>query len=89
MFTVYILYSEKHDKIYIGHTSDLQERFKSHNERGKKGWTINYRPWKIIHRELYETKKQAMNREKELGDIKSIRYHFIAFQEFLYKPKAG
>ncbi|WP_084163758.1 GIY-YIG nuclease family protein [Olivibacter sitiensis] len=29
-FTVYALYSEKHDKIYIGFTSNLAERLKSH-----------------------------------------------------------
>ncbi len=26
MYTVYVLHSEKHDKIYIGYTSNLQER---------------------------------------------------------------
>ncbi|WP_084163759.1 GIY-YIG nuclease family protein [Olivibacter sitiensis] len=31
-FTVYVLYSEKHDKIYIGFTSNLPERLRSHNE---------------------------------------------------------
>jgi putative endonuclease len=31
MFTVYILYSEKHGKTYVGFTSNLIERFKSHN----------------------------------------------------------
>ncbi|MCC5941419.1 MAG: GIY-YIG nuclease family protein [Balneolaceae bacterium] len=66
MFTVYVLHSEKHDKIYIGYTSNLQERFKSHNELGNKGWTVKYRPWKIIHTELYDTKPEAMAREKEL-----------------------
>jgi len=35
MFTVYVLYSQQHDKIYIGYTSNLQERFRSHNELGK------------------------------------------------------
>ena len=30
-FTVYVLYSEKYDNIYIGYTSNLTERFKSHN----------------------------------------------------------
>ncbi|MFA5669387.1 MAG: GIY-YIG nuclease family protein, partial [Balneolaceae bacterium] len=39
------------------------ERFKSHNELGKKGWTIKYRPWEIVHTEEYATKKEAMARE--------------------------
>jgi putative endonuclease len=66
MFTVYVLYSEKHDKIYIGYTSDLINRFLSHNELAKKGWTIKFRPWEIVHTEVFETKVEAMRREKEL-----------------------
>ena len=30
MFTVYVLYSKSFDKIYIGFTSNIAERFKSH-----------------------------------------------------------
>ncbi|MGB4847895.1 MAG: GIY-YIG nuclease family protein [Saprospiraceae bacterium] len=66
MFTVYVLYSEKHDKIYVGYTSDLINRFLSHNELAKKGWTIRFRPWEIVHKEVFETKVEAMRREKEL-----------------------
>ncbi|WP_439483517.1 GIY-YIG nuclease family protein [Cyclobacterium plantarum] len=66
MFTVYALYSEKFDKIYIGFTSNLQKRLISHNELGTKGWTIRYRPWKVIHTETFESKIEAMNREKYL-----------------------
>ncbi|MFO7826670.1 MAG: GIY-YIG nuclease family protein [Cyclobacterium sp.] len=47
MFTVYALYSEKFDKIYIGFTSDLQKRLISHNELGTKGWTIKFRKSKL------------------------------------------
>ncbi|WP_373275007.1 GIY-YIG nuclease family protein [Parapedobacter tibetensis] len=28
MFTVYVLFSQKHNKIYIGYTSNIEERFK-------------------------------------------------------------
>jgi putative endonuclease len=66
MFTVYVLYSEAHKKTYIGYTSNLEERFKSHNELGTKGWTIKFRPWKIVHTELFEQKIDAMLREKQL-----------------------
>jgi putative endonuclease len=66
MFTVYVLFSEKFNKIYIGYTSDLEQRFKSHNELGTKGWTIKFRPWKIVYTEKFETKSSALIREKEL-----------------------
>jgi putative endonuclease len=36
----------------------------SHNEKGTKGWTIKYRPWKVVFTEKYETKKEAIKREK-------------------------
>jgi putative endonuclease len=66
MYTVYVLYSEQFDKIYVGFTNDLDNRFKSHNELGKKGWTIKFRPWVILHTESFDTKQIAMEREKQL-----------------------
>jgi putative endonuclease len=66
MLVVYALYSSNYDKIYIGFTSDMEERFKSHNELAKKGWTIKFRPWKIIYQEQHLEKVDAMRREKQL-----------------------
>ena len=66
VFTVYVLYSEKFDKIYIGYTSNLLERFKSHNELGTKGYTKKFRPWVVVYTEYYPEKKEAMAREKWL-----------------------
>jgi putative endonuclease len=66
MYVVYALYSKKFDKIYIGFTSNLTERFKSHNELSKKGWTISFRPWEIIFQEEWILKSEAMKREKQL-----------------------
>ena len=70
MFTVYVLYSQSFKKIYIGYTSSLEERFKSHNELATKGWTIKFRPWEIVHKEIFESKVNAMRREKELKSAK-------------------
>jgi putative endonuclease len=47
-------------------TSDLIARFRSHNELGKKGWTIKFRPWKVVHVEFFSTKKEALVRERYL-----------------------
>ena len=74
MFTVYVLYSRQYNKIYIGYSSDLQTRFKYHNEIAKKGWTIRYRPWEIAHKELFETKEQALKREKQLKSAAGRRF---------------
>jgi len=47
-------------------TSNIVERFKSHNELSKKGWTKNFRPWIIIYQEEYTEKKEALKRERQL-----------------------
>ena len=74
MFTVYVLYSREFEKIYIGFTSDLETRFKSHNELGTKGWTIKYRPWIILYQEEFDSKSEAMKREKELKSGKGREF---------------
>lgn len=66
MFTVYVLYSPSYHKIYIGFTSDLENRIRSHNIFATKGWTVKYRPWILIYTEVYATKNEAMKREKNL-----------------------
>ena len=65
-FYVYVLHSPSFNEIYIGYTSDLEARLKSHNELATKGWTIKFRPWNLVHTETYHTKADAMKREKQL-----------------------
>ncbi|MEM8520175.1 GIY-YIG nuclease family protein [Flavobacterium sp. PL12] len=63
-FVVYILYSKKFNKNYTGFTSNLIERFKSHNSLGIKGYTLKFRPWEVVYLEFHSCKSDAMNREK-------------------------
>jgi len=70
MFSVYVLYSPKYQKVYIGYTSDLENRLRSHNELASKGWTVRFRPWQLLFAEHYEDKKRAMDREKNLKGAK-------------------
>ena len=74
MFTVYVLYSSLFDKIYVGYTSNLNERVKSHNALGKKGWTVKYRPWVVAYTEQFTLKKDAITREKELKSAKGREF---------------
>ena len=74
MLTVYVLYSEKYGKLYIGYTSNLQHRLLSHNKLAKKGGTIKYRPWKLIYSEEFTYKSAAMKREKELKSHKGRNF---------------
>ncbi|WP_166920116.1 GIY-YIG nuclease family protein [Flavobacterium poyangense] len=65
-FVVYILYSEKFNKSYTGFTSNLIQRFKSHNLLETKGYTLKFRPWKVIYVEFFNSKVEAMKKEKYL-----------------------
>jgi len=65
-YVVYVLKSLTADKHYVGYTQNFISRFKSHNELGKKGFTVRYRPWHVIHVEFFNVKKDAMHREKFL-----------------------
>ncbi|MGC6423105.1 MAG: GIY-YIG nuclease family protein [Flavobacteriaceae bacterium] len=51
-FVVYILRSQTFNKIYIGYTSNLIQRFYSHNYKATKGYTRHYRPWTVIYVEF-------------------------------------
>ncbi|MDX2191450.1 MAG: GIY-YIG nuclease family protein [Bacteroidota bacterium] len=64
MYAVYILYAEKYQKTYVGFTSDLNNRLLSHNSLSKKGYTYRFRPWRLIHCENFESKIEAMKKEK-------------------------
>ena len=65
MFTVYILKSVKFEgKTYVGFTSDINARLIAHNHPQNRGWTKRYQPWDILHIEVFDTKKEAMIREK-------------------------
>ncbi|MEY4875316.1 MAG: hypothetical protein RL708_465 [Bacteroidota bacterium] len=62
-FVVYILYSKKFNKTYVGFTSNLIGRIKSHNELGH-DWTKSFRPWKVAYIEAFENKTDAIKKEK-------------------------
>ena len=74
MYTVYVLFSRKYDKIYIGYTSNLERRLISHNELGTKGWTKRFRPWELVYKEEYKSKSEAMQCEKELKDYRGKEF---------------
>ena len=74
MYIVYVLYSEKYEKIYIGYTSDLEQRLISHNELGTKGWTIKFRPWSLLYTEEFSLKSEAMKRERQLKSAKGREF---------------
>lgn len=81
MFWVYALYSQAARKIYVGFTSNIEARIRSHNLLAKRGWTIKYRPWGLVYTEHFETKIQAMKREKELKSSKGRAFLWKLIKE--------
>ena len=48
MFYIYILYSVKADKYYVGYTPDVQKRLLEHNSQPNlTKFTAKYIPWQI------------------------------------------
>jgi len=63
VYYTYILSSEKDSSYYIGFTNKLQKRIRQHNS-GKSKYTSKHRPYKLIYYEPFETKTEAIQREK-------------------------
>jgi putative endonuclease len=66
IYKVYVLYSPKHDKLFTGLTTSLIDRMYSHNEENADEWTSVYRPWTLVHMELYNDENEALLRESYL-----------------------
>ncbi len=62
MFYVYILKSLKNHRHYIGYTNNLERRMAEHNA-GQSKYTSLTRPFELIHQEIFQNKKDAMERE--------------------------
>ncbi len=59
---VYAIQSIQRNYIYVGLTSDLEKRISQHNN-GKERTTRPYRPFILIHHEMFGTRLEARKRE--------------------------
>ncbi len=73
MYYTYVLQSEKDGSYYIGFTSQLQKRIRQHNS-GKSTYTSKHRPYKLVYREKFDTKEEAVEREKYFKTTKDREY---------------
>jgi putative endonuclease len=65
---VYVLLNPQ-AKIYVGHTHDLVRRLTQHNDPEYRGTQHTKRhpgPWRLVYREPFRTRGEAMRREREL-----------------------
>jgi putative endonuclease len=70
MYTIYIIYSQRIDKYYIGYSSNVQDRLLIH-DRHSKGFSFTGIPCILVYSEQLDTKKEAMARESQLKKWKN------------------
>ena len=70
---VYILYSIRVDRYYVGSTDDLRWRLERHN-MGWGKYTQTGIPWEITYHETFNSKSDALKREKQIKRKKSRKY---------------
>ena len=89
MHQVYILFSEKLNRYYIGYTSDLRTRMEFHNNSENRKFTHNASDWKIFFEINCENKTQALAIEKQIKAMKSKVFieNLIKYPEMVVKLK--
>ena len=63
-FHAYVLQNPQ-GRLYIGSTGDLQKRLESHAS-GMSRWTGTRGPWQLVYSEEFQTRSEAMQRERQL-----------------------
>jgi putative endonuclease len=79
---MYILYSEKLNKYYIGACIDMERRLYEHNIGHSKFTSLGI-PWKLLYTEEFEDLGAAKKRELQVKKMKSRKY----IEELLSKNK--
>jgi len=73
MFSFYILFSKSLDKYYLGYTADLDKRLAEHNS-GISTFTSRSNDWELKYYESFQSRKEAMLRERQVKNKKSRKY---------------
>lgn len=73
VYYAYILKSLSHGTYYYGSTSDVAKRLKDHN-LGKVKYTKGRRPWVVHYTEAFNSRSEAVVRERFFKSIDGYRY---------------
>ena len=73
MFVAYILRSERDGTYYYGSTENLEKRLKEHNS-GEVKYTKGHRPYLVHHVEMFDTRREAGQRERFFKSIDGYRW---------------
>ncbi len=72
-YTVYILYSQKSSRYYVGQTDDIDKRLIRHN-KGLVPSTKYGVPWEIIQTQRVKNRSEALILEKKIKKRGAERY---------------
>ena len=71
MWFVYALYNLESNKIYIGETSNLEQRLVEHNLKRGNHFTAKFKgEWILIYSESLSSKAEVLKREKQLKSFR-------------------
>ena len=65
-YFVYILASSKYGTLYVGVTSNLENRINIHQSSTVKGFTQKYQVYNLVYYEVHYNPTEAITREKQI-----------------------
>jgi putative endonuclease len=68
-YFLYFLHSPTIDQYYIGSAKDPSLRLMYHN-KSHKGWTKRGRPWKLVYKKQFSSKREAQYWEQRIKKLK-------------------
>ena len=81
---MYILQSMRDFSFYIGQTNDLDHRMSKHFD-GLSKYTATKRPWKLVYFEIFDSRSEAIKREKQLKSWKNPERYRELINNWKYK----
>ena len=77
MVNVYVLQNEM-GKIYVGQTTNLEQRLARHNKtlpsKSTSFTSRNKGEWKVVYKEIVNTRTEALQREKQLKSYQGRQF---------------
>ena len=72
-YYVYVLQSEKDGSYYLGQAGNLEKRIERHQE-GRSPHTESGRPWRLVYKEEFESRAEALRKEREYKSQESREF---------------
>jgi|WetSurSiteA1Bulk_404760.scaffolds.fasta_scaffold02961_5 putative endonuclease len=87
-YFIYILRRRKEGSFYIGQTNNINNRLDKHN-KGQIRSTKHRVPFDLIYSERYNTRREAMLREKHLKSLAGLKEKKIILQKLFMQSSWG